>query len=59
VSRQIHFNVSDHDREQLVLLAAIKKLKLSQLMREIVKAYLDGGKFDDLRPMENNRPARI
>jgi hypothetical protein len=45
VSRQIHFNVSDHDREQLILLAAIKKLRLSQLMREIVKAYLDGRKL--------------
>jgi hypothetical protein len=46
MSRQIHFNVSDHDHEQLVLLAAIKKLKLAQLMREIVKAYLDGRKFE-------------
>jgi hypothetical protein len=42
--KQIHANISEHDFEQLKQLCAIKKLKLSQVVREIIKAYLDGGR---------------
>jgi hypothetical protein len=33
--------LDDHDYEQLELLARVKKIKLPELLRRIVKAHLD------------------
>jgi hypothetical protein len=33
--------LDDHDYEQLKLLAAMKKIKLPELVRQIIKAHLD------------------
>jgi hypothetical protein len=40
--RKIIASVDDHDYEQLALLARMNKVKLPELVRRIVKAYLDG-----------------
>jgi hypothetical protein len=45
MKKQIHFTVDDHDREQLMLLAKISKIRLSEMLRRIVKAYLDRRKL--------------
>jgi hypothetical protein len=37
--------ISDHDMEQLQLLATMNKVKLSELLRWIIRAYLDGRKL--------------
>jgi hypothetical protein len=42
--RKIAAAFDDHDYEQLELLAAMKKIKLPELVRRIVKAHLDGVK---------------
>jgi hypothetical protein len=34
--------ITDHDMEQLQQLAAINKVKLTELLRRIIAAYLDG-----------------
>jgi len=44
--RKIVAALDDHDYDQLKLLAAIKKIKLPELVRRIVKGYLDGRKGD-------------
>lgn len=36
----------DHDFDQLVLLATINRIKLSELVRKIVKAHLDKGEVN-------------
>jgi hypothetical protein len=44
--RKIVAVFDDHDYEQLELLAKMNKVKLADLMRKIVKAYLDGRKAE-------------
>ena len=38
----ITFNLDEHDHEQIVLLAAIRRVPLSKMVRLICQAYLDG-----------------
>jgi hypothetical protein len=40
--RKIIASVDDHDYDQLALLARMNKIKLPDLIRRIVRAYLDG-----------------
>jgi hypothetical protein len=42
--RQINTAFDEHDREQLQLLAAMNRIKLSEVVRRIVKAHLDKAK---------------
>jgi hypothetical protein len=42
--KKINTAFDDHDFDQLVMLAKVNKIKLTELMRRIVKAYLDNGK---------------
>jgi hypothetical protein len=42
--RKIVTAFDDHDYEQLILLAAVNKIRLSELVRRIVRAHLDKGK---------------
>jgi hypothetical protein len=39
--RKVCAAFDEHDIEQLVMLAKLNRLKLPELMRRIVKAYLD------------------
>lgn len=39
--RKVCATFDEHDIEQLVMLAKLNKIKLPELMRRIVKAYLD------------------
>ena len=41
--RKINTAFDDHDYEQLELLARINKVRLTELVRRIVKAHLDKG----------------
>lgn len=43
--KQVRAHISEHDLEQLQLLAAIKKIKLPELLRQIIRAHLDGRKL--------------
>ena len=42
--KKINTAFDDHDYEQLLLLARINKIRLTELVRRIVKAHLDQGK---------------
>jgi hypothetical protein len=42
--RKIVAALDDHDYEQLELLARMNKIKLPDLIRRIVRAYLDKGR---------------
>jgi hypothetical protein len=44
MARKIAATFDDHDHEQLVLLARLNKIKVSELVRRICRAYLDKGK---------------
>ena len=44
--RKISTAFDDHDYRQLELLARVNKTKLTDLVRKIVRAYLDGRKAD-------------
>ena len=44
--KKIVASLDDHDFEQLELLARMNRIKLSELMRKIVKAYLDKTKVE-------------
>jgi hypothetical protein len=39
--RKINTAFDDHDYEQLVLLARLNRLRLTELVRRLVKAHLD------------------
>jgi hypothetical protein len=39
--KQIHPVFDDHDYEQLMLLAKLNKIKVTELARRIIKAHLD------------------
>ena len=45
--RKIVAALDDHDYEQLELLARMHKVKLPELVRRIVKAHLDGVKYEE------------
>lgn len=40
--RKIVASLDDHDYDQLLMLAKINKIKMPELIRKIVRAYLDG-----------------
>jgi hypothetical protein len=40
--KSITFNLDDHDHDQVVLLAAINRVTLSKMVRQICQDYLDG-----------------
>ena len=40
--KPITFYLDDHDHDQVVLLAAINRVTLSKMVRQICKCYLDG-----------------
>jgi hypothetical protein len=42
VSKKAITTISDHDMDQLMLLAAVRKIRLPELLRRIIRAYLDG-----------------
>jgi hypothetical protein len=42
--KKINTAFDDHDFEQLVLLARTNRIRLTELVRRIVKAHLDKGK---------------
>jgi hypothetical protein len=42
--KKINTAFDDHDYEQLQLLARINRVRLTELVRRIVKAHLDKGK---------------
>ena len=44
--RKIVAVFDDHDYEQLELLAKLNKVTLTEMVRKIVKAYLDGRKAE-------------
>ncbi|MGY2987652.1 hypothetical protein [Bradyrhizobium sp. USDA 4508] len=44
--RKIAAHFDDHDFEQLELLARMNKIKLTELVRRICKAYLDKGRVN-------------
>jgi hypothetical protein len=52
--KKINTAFDDHDYEQLALLAAMNKIRLTELVRRIVKAHLDKGKAN-LREEINER----
>jgi hypothetical protein len=54
--RKIVASLDDHDYDQLALLAKINKIKMPELVRRIVRAYLDRSKVN-LR--EENREQRM
>ena len=45
--RKIVAALDDHDYDQLELVAKMHKTKLPELLRRIVKAYLDGRKLQE------------
>ena len=44
MGRKIVTTFSEHDHDQLVLLATLNKIKLTDMVRKIVRLYLDGHK---------------
>jgi hypothetical protein len=44
MSQHVNTLFDEHDYQQLKLLAKLNKITMSELMRRIVKAYLDKGK---------------
>jgi hypothetical protein len=42
--RKIVTSFDEHDYEQLVLLARLNKIRLSELVRRLCRAHLDNGK---------------
>jgi|EndMetStandDraft_4_1072995.scaffolds.fasta_scaffold2328772_1 hypothetical protein len=44
--RKICASFDDHDYDQLVLLATINRMKLSDLLRKIIRAHLDGRRLE-------------
>jgi hypothetical protein len=45
MSKKAITTISDHDLDQLMLLAVAKRIKLPELLRRIIRAYLDGREF--------------
>lgn len=44
MGRKVVTTFDDHDHEQLALLAKMNKIKVTELVRRICRAYLDKGK---------------
>jgi hypothetical protein len=42
--QKINTSFDDHDYDQLVLLAKMNRMKLAELVRYIVRSYIDGRK---------------